>query len=152
MCEKGWPHPDNSLRPTGSIWPWPALESLPRGRRIYIPSGRLQTTSEQDPLSSRSRTLPLLRQNLLCVVSIHTGAGTGWPGPFPIGRQPKGWPHSQRGQQQSRLNYNRKAHISHGRDIPGAPCLGDKKNKMAINTYLSITALNVNAPIKRHTG
>lgn len=50
--QTGWPG-----QLTGSIWHRPALESPPRGSRSNTTSGRLQTTSGQDPITF-TRSIP----------------------------------------------------------------------------------------------
>ena len=108
-------------------------QSPSQGAQNQQPSGQLQTTSEQDPISftssiSKGRSLqaldPAEANPALCAQHLHSISHAVIGGdPH---SQPKGRPHTQTGQWQSTLSYNRRAHISYTRDIPGAPSSGDQ--------------------------
>lgn len=90
----------------------------------YLVAGfKLQAVN---PKGGFDRLPTLLGRILLCRVSLCTAACTLWLWPVLTVNQPDGRPHSWKCQQQSRLSYSRRAHITYTRDTPGAPGSGER--------------------------
>ena len=118
---------------TGSIRHWPTVVSLPRGPRTTIPGGGLQRTSgtlrERQTDRQRQRERERERERNQQASDPAGGNSTSWSQPpdsnsYTVIRT-NFTTVSLNGWNQSRLNYNRRAHITHKRDIPGATSSGE---------------------------
>lgn len=122
-------------------WHWPELESSQETSEPTQYGGELQTTSEHGPnelhkwhIQKKYQEAPypagvnsvswdhFLHSSLYTVVGVNSHSQSAWGSAMD---RPK----------QSRLNYDRKAHITHTGDISGAPSSGNQVDWAPQHTY-----------------